>query len=375
MPKLTILLLLLFNFGPPFYSGYVGGGVLAPLGWSAGMAIFAVIVLGLLIFGSLVLLWFRNRYNAQAKDPTKANPMEAPNIRDEIAAEPEPTSHPQTEKYYSLIARAVASLPNNTVEARQALYDRARAWLAKQLKEWGPAEAHSEISALEAAIRRVEGHASSSASSISATNVSPEVEAVFQKLHRLMDDERAQNNGLAEPFRSKVLGGADCDEIVGATGSFGRNPRNPIPVNGPLGEVIYLSKLVTHSSQRIMFHRLGSTGKVDAYETVSLDGELWDVLFFDPYHPHKSRLAPTLYQISEEWERLLFGADEFVASFPDRLPDAISNTTDRLLGLRMRPLQVREALDRMEFERPARHKVWVAEVERFIKLIGPESDK
>ena len=99
MPKLTILLLLLFNFGPPFYSGYVGGGVLAPLGWSAGMEIFAVIVLGLLIFGSLVLLWFRNRYNAQAKDPTKANPMEAPNIRDEIAAEPEPTSHPQTEKY------------------------------------------------------------------------------------------------------------------------------------------------------------------------------------------------------------------------------------------------------------------------------------
>jgi hypothetical protein len=37
-----------------------------------------------------------------------------------------------------------------------------------------------------------------------------------------------------------------------------------------------------------MFHRLGSLGGIDAYEVVSLDGEVWDILFLDLYHPRKS---------------------------------------------------------------------------------------
>lgn len=186
---------------------------------------------------------------------------------------------------------------------------------------------------------------------------SPEVEAIFKKLDRLMDEEKAQIEGLPEPFRSEVLRGADCDEIAGAAGEFGRDPRNPIPVNGPLGEMIYLSNLRTTSSQQIMFHRLGSVRNVDAFETVSVDGAMWDVLFLDLYHPRKSRRAPTGYRIAAdaERERLLFGANECVASFPDQLPDAIANTYERLLGLRMRPPLVREAVERINFRRPNDH--------------------
>lgn len=47
-----------------------------------------------------------------------------------------------------------------------------------------------------------------------------------------------------------------------------------------------------------------------------------------------------------EREGLLFGANEFVASFPDRLQDAIANTYQRLVGVRMRTRQVREAVER-----------------------------
>src|SRR5262249_40522622 len=101
--------------------------------------------------------------------------------------------------------------------------------------------------------------------------VSTEVKDVFKKLHRLMENEKAQNERLPEPYRSQVLRGVDCDEIAGAVGEFGRDPRNPIPVNGPLGELTYLSSLRTVDSQLIMFHRLGSTSNVDIYEMVSLD--------------------------------------------------------------------------------------------------------
>ena len=42
MRKVALLLLILFSFGPPFIYGFVGAGVFASLGWSAGIAMFAV---------------------------------------------------------------------------------------------------------------------------------------------------------------------------------------------------------------------------------------------------------------------------------------------------------------------------------------------
>ena len=43
-----------------------------------------------------------------------------------------------------------------------------------------------------------------------------------------------------------------------------------------------------------------------------------------------------------EQERLLFGANELVDPFPARLQDAIANTYDRLIGIRMHARPVRE---------------------------------
>ena len=179
----------------------------------------------------------------------------------------------------------------------------------------------------------------------------------LRKLHRLMENEKAQNERLPEPYRSQVLRGADCDEIAGAVGEFGRDPRNPIPVNGPLGELTYLSNLRTADSQPIMFHRLGSTSNVDIYETVSLDGAIWDILFLHPFHPRKSQRPPSGYRIVAGTERnsLLLGVNDFVAAFPDRLSDAIADMSERVFSFRIRPPQVREALARAIFERPTDH--------------------
>jgi hypothetical protein len=65
--------------------------------------------------------------------------------------------------YYSVIARAVSKLPNNTVEARQAVYERARTALVKQLGEVDPPLSEAEIMreqrAFAAATDRVENEA------------------------------------------------------------------------------------------------------------------------------------------------------------------------------------------------------------------------
>jgi hypothetical protein len=63
--------------------------------------------------------------------------------------------------YYPLLTRALAGLDPNTEEARQAVYDRARQALLKQLRGVSPPLAESEITrerlALEDAIKRVDG--------------------------------------------------------------------------------------------------------------------------------------------------------------------------------------------------------------------------
>ena len=42
VPTVALLILGLFCFAPQFYFGFVGSGLLTPLGWSLGMAMFAV---------------------------------------------------------------------------------------------------------------------------------------------------------------------------------------------------------------------------------------------------------------------------------------------------------------------------------------------
>lgn len=197
--------------------------------------------------------------------------------------------------------------------------------------------------------------------------LSPEVEAIFRKIDRLMNDEEVQNEQLPEPFRSEVCRGISCDELVEATGEFGRVPQNPIPVNGPIGELIYLSNLRTTNQTPVLFHRLGSIARVDIFELVSFDGSTWDILFFDLYHPRKSRRAPVGYQIANKNGRaqLFFGTNEFVEFFPDQLSDAIANAFERVIGIRMCPSQIRELVEKTSFRRPSAHQ---ADIESLLEI-------
>ena len=145
----------------------------------------------------------------------------------------------------------------------------------------------------------------------------PEVEKIFDKMSQLMEDEDQQNSMYPPEIRDQIVGGRDVDELLHGFGEFGRTQDNPIPVNGSIGELIYLSNLKTQSEQRILFHRIGSVSAVDIYETVAIDGSNWDILLFSMYHPRKSRKAPTGYSIVKPGVHpLLFGTNTRADNFP-----------------------------------------------------------
>ncbi len=185
----------------------------------------------------------------------------------------------------------------------------------------------------------------------------PEIERIFEKMARLMEDEKQQNSMYPPQIRNQIIGGHDVDELPYAEGDFGRTEENPIPVNGSIGELIYLSSLKTSDGNRVLYHRLGSAEGIDIYETVSIDGQSWDLMYFSMYHPRKSRKAPSGYSIVKMNEQpLLFGTNRRVDNFPYGLQDAISSTTKEIFGIPMPPPQVREAEEKVQFLRPNDHQ-------------------
>lgn len=164
-----------------------------------------------------------------------------------------------------------------------------------------------------------------------------EMEAIFKKIDFLLNDEEAQVNILSSELINK-LNREPMDQLPTAVGEFGRNSRNPILCNGPLGEITYLSKLLIptypHKSKTVYlpvtFHRIGTVqDNIDEYEIISYDGILHDVLYLDMYHLRKSKNAPQGYVLQESVvgfrgtnmynEKFPYGQDKLTAECAERM--------------------------------------------------------
>ena len=156
---------------------------------------------------------------------------------------------------------------------------------------------------------------------------------LFRKsVHEPVEKQREDAAKLA--LGPVILGGADCDEVPGGQGPLS-SLGNPIPVNGPIGEIKYLGKLRGKTGNALLFHRLGSVSSpavetpVDVYEVVCLDGTQWNRLYFDSYHPRRSNLAPPGYTLVPYNKDLgmdmpfAFGVNELVPDFPFGLVEAV----------------------------------------------------
>jgi hypothetical protein len=193
----------------------------------------------------------------------------------------------------------------------------------------------------------------------------PEVEAIYRKLATLLDDESVQNERLPTHLREAMAQNSPCDFIVGGHGAFGRTYTNAVPVNGPLGQAVYLSALRINSTS-IMFHRLGSIGNIDVFETVSLDAAVWDILFLSLYFPARSRKAPSGYalDIKIPVSGRIFGTTSRVEPFPQALYMSARAFTVRQIGMPLPNRLIRVALTTRAFIRPETHGRRVDELVR-----------
>lgn len=153
------------------------------------------------------------------------------------------------------------------------------------------------------------------------------------------DDESREEQEKALGFMGRLGLAPECDELPGAKGPFGYCPTNPIPVNGPAGEVLYLNRLRAPSGVGFMFHRRGSVQEpsiphpLDHYEVLAVDGTSRLDLYFSPYHPRRSQKVPeglsrTSWRSLDEMHRMMiqvpgFGSTMPVPDFPWGLPEAL----------------------------------------------------
>ena len=153
--------------------------------------------------------------------------------------------------------------------------------------------------------------------------------------------EKQKDDFLRSSTFSGGVNNKGCDQIPGAYGYFGITPTNPIPVNGVVGELVYIFRLRSKTGVGFMYHRLGSFSSppsknpIDHYELVAVDASEWYDLYFDCYYPRRSMKVPTGLTVVP-WSSLddtlkmlsklpLYGANIKVDNFPYGLPEVIES--------------------------------------------------
>jgi hypothetical protein len=137
----------------------------------------------------------------------------------------------------------------------------------------------------------------------------------FEIIHRIIEDENYQNQSLHPLIKDRILNSPAYDKDPNGTGPFGLSENNPIPVNGPLGELSYLSRLETTKGERILFHRIGAINTIDVFEAVTFSGSEWFIFFMDFYHPRRSRITPDGFLFTKEVPQFS-GFHKYCANFP-----------------------------------------------------------
>lgn len=158
-------------------------------------------------------------------------------------------------------------------------------------------------------------------------------EKMYDDALHLFNSAELQNARLPEDIAAKVIAGADCDIVPGAKGRFGHDLTNPIPVNGPFGEMTYLSRLrLLSTGSMVFYHKVETIGDIDKFELVNVSGRFVDYLYVDPWHPRVSRLYPEGYTLERE---AVFprGITEYCPGFPKGLTKRIKKEAKSLLGV------------------------------------------
>lgn len=173
---------------------------------------------------------------------------------------------------------------------------------------------------------------------------------------RIIDDETFQNSLVPEVAARLIREGSAVDKLPNGFGAFGFEVENPIPVNGPIGELAYLSRLETMQGEHLLFHRIGAVKTIDAFEAVTYSGGEWFIFFLDAYHPRRSRSAPAGFQIAPA-PRQFSGFHNYCKNFPYDYPEARRALSEATISLAYIPTgSVVIQLQQRLFNRSLAHK-------------------
>lgn len=179
---------------------------------------------------------------------------------------------------------------------------------------------------------------------------------VFEHIRRVLEDEKFQLDMIHPVMKEMIESRPAYDKDPNGTGPFGFAETNPIPVNGPIGQLAYLSKLETEGGERILFHRIGAVGMIDVFETVTFSGSEWFILFVDLYHPRRSRLTPDGFQFTEEVGQFS-GFHKLCTDFPYDFVEM--KQSERESGLSMAYIAISKVMGPIQnraYQRPLAHK-------------------
>jgi hypothetical protein len=162
------------------------------------------------------------------------------------------------------------------------------------------------------------------------------VRDAFDRLTAILNDDEKQNAFMPKDFQKNFLRYGKIDVSIANDKNFGRSLYAPIPVNGPIGEITYLSNLQTKNGSRFFFHRLGSIKNeqqnIDIYEIVSWDGLIWDILYFDYYHNKKINATPNGYVFSGKVEGIT-GVNKYINNFPNDIYEISQQLAQNIFGV------------------------------------------
>ena len=180
---------------------------------------------------------------------------------------------------------------------------------------------------------------------------------IFKKMYKLLYDEEMQVAiipGLKKHLKSNMKGRSIGD-------FYGVTMNDPIRANGPIGEIIYISRLVNKQGKGFIGHRLGTISGLDVFEAVSTDFQDWKILWFDMYWNIKDITAPAgleLVNSDKPWPDSdslgLSATNRFCSTFPYGFwGDILSATNERFGCPMVKPLLQSLNIDGQE--RPPNH--------------------
>tara|TARA_R110001592_G_scaffold280946_3_gene548362 strand:+ start:25233 stop:25877 length:645 start_codon:yes stop_codon:yes gene_type:complete len=178
----------------------------------------------------------------------------------------------------------------------------------------------------------------------------------FEQIRRILEDEQFQLDMIHPAMKSMIETCPAYDKDPNGTGPFGFSETNPIPVNGPIGQLAYLSKLETAKGERILFHRIGAVNTIDVFEAVTFSGSEWFILFVDLYHPRRSRMTPEGFRFTQEVGQFS-GFHKFCTDFPYDFVEMKQSESESGLSMAYIAIsKVMQPIQNRAYQRPLAHK-------------------